>query len=220
MTIDFDYACEGGIDPSFGIGDGFCVYLINGEKTTGPGAQGGALGYSYIKQGAINIPGVTAGYVGIGFDNYGKFTSTLAGPDGPGRLPNTLGVRGSGNKMTGFSWLTGVPVPDGIRAPWDEGAHIQVSIINGRLTVRHSSKSDPNGSLLIADFDLAGRPGQIEMPATFKLGFAAGTGGATAAHRIRNLTVAWAAAAIWWAWSWSGVCWSAMRVSRSALAAR
>jgi hypothetical protein len=92
-------------------------------------------------------------------------------------------------RADGFSWLTDVPVPSGFRAPWDEGAHIQVSIIDGRLTVRRSSKSDPNGSLLIADFDLGG-PGQIEMPATFKLGFAAGTGEATAAHRIRNLTVA------------------------------
>ncbi|MEV7931005.1 hypothetical protein [Kitasatospora sp. NPDC088779] len=92
--------------------------------------------------------------------------------------------------MDGFSWLTGVEVPGGFRATWEEGAHIQVSVIAGRLTVRRSSRSDPNGSLLIDDFDLAGRPGQIAMPATFKLGFAAGTGDATAAHRIRNLSVA------------------------------
>lgn len=190
VTIDFDYACEGSINPSVGIGDGFCVYLIDGEKTTGPGARGGALGYSYIKQGSINIPGVTAGYVGVGFDNHGNFASTSSGPGGPGRSPDTLGVRGSGNELAGFSWLTGVSVPGGFRAPWDEGAHIQVSIIDGRLTVRRSSKSDPNGSLLIADFDLTGQSGQIEMPATFKLGFAAGTGNATAAHRIRNLMVA------------------------------
>jgi uncharacterized repeat protein (TIGR01451 family) len=92
--------------------------------------------------------------------------------------------------MTGFSWLTGVAVPGGFRAGWEAGAHMQVSIIDGRLTVRSSSTSSPNGALLISNFDLAGQPGQVAMPATFKLGFAAGTGGATAAHRIRNLTVA------------------------------
>ncbi|MFD8785175.1 hypothetical protein [Kitasatospora sp. NPDC059599] len=187
VTIDFDYSCEGG--GGAGFGDGFSVYLIDGAETTEPGARGGALGYSFISQGA-SIPGVTAGYVGVGFDNYGNFSSPSTGPGGPGRRQNTLAVRGSGNLMTGFAWLTGVEVPGGFRATWEEGAHIQVSVIDGRLTVRRSSKADPNGSLLIADFDLAGQPGQVAMPATLKLGFSAGTGGATAAHRIRNLTVA------------------------------
>ncbi|GAB2745510.1 DUF11 domain-containing protein [Kitasatospora kifunensis] len=156
-----------------------------------PGGTGAALGYSYAtSSGAIVVPGVTAGYVGVGFDNYGAFATTYAGPDGPGSLPNSVGVRGSGSQREGFRWLTGVPAPGGFREPWEAGARIQVSVINGRLTVRRSTKADPNGSLLIDDFDLAGQPGQVAMPATFKLGFAAGTGAATAAHRIRNLTVA------------------------------
>ncbi|MEV7931008.1 hypothetical protein [Kitasatospora sp. NPDC088779] len=187
VTIDFDYSCGGG--GPLGFGDGFSVYLIDGVQTTEPGARGGGLGYSCIIEGA-SIPGVTAGYVGIGFDNYGTFSSPSAGPGGPCPRPNTVAVRGSGNLLDGFPWLTGVEVPGGFRATWEEGAHIQVSVIAGRLTVRRSSRSDPNGSLLIDGFDLAGRPGQIAMPATFKLGFAAGTGDATAAHRIRNLSVA------------------------------
>lgn len=190
VTIDFDYSCEGG--SGGGFGDGFSVYLIDGEQTTGPGGRGGALGYSFTKSGPDTIvtPGVTAGYVGIGFDNFGNFATALAGTEGPGRLPNTVGVRGSGSLREGFRWLTGVQVPGGFRGPWETGAHIQVSIIDGRLTVRHADKANPNGTLLIDDFDLAGAPGQTRMPETFKLGFAAGTGGATASHRIRNLKVA------------------------------
>ena len=190
VSIDFDYACEGGSNSAQGMGDGFSLYLIDGSRTTDPGARGGALGYSYIKDGSVSIPGVSAGYVGIGFDNFGNFASASTGPGGPGRRPNTLGVRGSGDLLTGFAWLAGAEVPGGFRAGWEAGAHLQVTILGGRLTVRRSSKSDPNGSVLIENFDLASGPGQAAMPATFKLGFAAGTGGATAAHRIRNLSVA------------------------------
>ncbi|MFH8346386.1 hypothetical protein [Streptomyces sp. NPDC018045] len=189
VTIDFDYSCEGGAE----LGDGFSVYVIDGAYTTGPGGLGGALGYSVTKSdvGKIVAPGVTAGYVGIGFDNLGNFASPLAGPGGPAKsLPRTVGVRGSGSEREGFRWLTGVQAPGGFHAPWEAGAHIQVSIVDGRLTVRHADKANPNGTLLIDDFDLAHAPGQTRMPETFKLGFAAGTGSATAAHRIRNLTVA------------------------------
>ncbi|CAM5321886.1 hypothetical protein [Streptomyces abikoensis] len=189
VTIDFDYAVEGGNN----AGDGFSFYLIDGAQTTGPGGHGAGLGYSYTKRetdGQIVASGVTAGFVGIGFDNVGNFSTHHAGPDGPGKRANSVGVRGSGSQSEGFRWLTGVQVPGGFRASWEEGAHIQATVINGRLTVRHSDKANPNGTLVIDDYDLTGAPGQVEMPATFKLGFAAGTGSATAAHRIRNLTVA------------------------------
>ncbi|WP_424888903.1 lectin-like domain-containing protein [Streptomyces sp. XH2] len=190
VTIDFDYACEGG---SAQPGDGFSVYVIDGARTTQPGGIGGALGYSFTKDAAdvIVSPGVTAGYVGIGFDNFGNFATQYAGTGGGlFKKPDTVGVRGSGNLREGFRWLTGVAVDGGFRGSWDNGAHVQISIIDGRLTVRHSDRADPNGTLVIDDFDLAGADGQTQMPETFKLGFAAGTGGATASHRIRNLTVA------------------------------
>ncbi|MGW1373534.1 hypothetical protein ACWD6P_04545 [Streptomyces sp. NPDC002446] len=188
VTIDFDYSCEGGAQ----LGDGFSVYVIDGAQTTEPGGIGGALGYSFTKDGSGSIvtPGVTAGYVGIGFDNFGNFATQYAGTGGPGRRPHAVGVRGSGSLREGFRWLTGVQVPGGFRGSWENGAHIQVSIIDGRLTVRHADNANPNGTLLIDDFDLAGADGQAHMPETFKLGFAAGTGSATASHRLKNLTVA------------------------------
>ncbi|MFC8451574.1 hypothetical protein [Kitasatospora sp. NPDC057223] len=188
VSIDFDYSCEGG--GAQGLGDGFSLYLIDGSRTTEPGARGGALGYSYIKDGSFNLPGVTAGYVGVGFDNFGNFAALSSGPGAPGRSPDTLGVRGSGDLLTGFAWLAGTEVAGGFRGGWEAGEHLQVTVIGGRLTVRRSSASDPIGAVLVDNLDLAAGPGQVQMPATFKLGFAAGTGGATAAHRIRNLSVA------------------------------
>ncbi|MGD3105491.1 hypothetical protein [Streptomyces sp. YGL11-2] len=189
VTIDFDYSCEGGDQ----LGDGFSVYVIDGEQSTDPGGIGGALGYSFTRDGAGEIvaPGVTAGYVGVGFDNFGNFATKYSGTGGgSARRPNTVGVRGSGSLREGFRWLTGVEVDGGFRGSWDNGSHIQISIIDGRLTVRHADRANPNGTLLIDSFDLAGADGQTRMPETFKLGFAAGTGAATASHRIRNLTVA------------------------------
>jgi uncharacterized repeat protein (TIGR01451 family) len=190
VTIDFDFAVTGGIDPAFGLGDGFCVYLIDGQYTTEPGGLGAGLGYAMERNITPHQPGVTGGYVGVGFDNFGNFASGLAGPDGPGRRSNMLGVRGSGSGTEGFRWLTGVQAPNGFRADWKAGAHLQISVVDGRLTVRRSSAADPNGTLLLDDYPLTDQPGQQQMPPTFKLGFSAGTGAATASHQIRNLKVA------------------------------
>ncbi|MFB7666944.1 hypothetical protein ACFC1R_23845 [Kitasatospora sp. NPDC056138] len=180
IAVDFDYAVQAGA-PN---GDGFSLYLIDGGATTEPGGSGAGLGYSPMS----DKPGVTKGYVGIGFDSYGNFAGNLAGPGGPGSTPNMVGIRGSGDRFSGFRWLTGATVGSGFGVGWDEQAHAQVVIADGRITVRLSSRTDPTGHTVIDGFDLR-TPGQAPMPATFKLGFSAGTGYATAAHRIRNLKV-------------------------------
>ncbi|MFG2915958.1 hypothetical protein ACGF0D_24115 [Kitasatospora sp. NPDC048298] len=188
VSIEFDYACEGTATGG-DFGDGFCLYLIDGSKTTDTGAYGAALGYSRMGETpSTTKPGVTAGYVGIGFDNYGNYASSLAGPNAPGRTPDMLGLRGSGNLLDNFRWLTGVKVPGGFRANWQNHARIRISIIEGKLTVRHTKGSDTE--TLIDNYDLTTAPGQVSMPATFKLGLSAGTGGARASHSIRHLYVA------------------------------
>ncbi|WP_445402459.1 hypothetical protein ACSMX9_12815 [Streptomyces sp. LE64] len=187
VSIEFDYACEG-TDLDY-FGDGFCLYLIDGRHTTDTGAYGAALGYSRMGTNPSTATrGVTAGYVGVGFDNYGNYASDLAGPNGPGRTPDTLGVRGSGNLRTGFRWLTGREVSGGFRTNWLKRTHVQVSIVQGKLTVRHTIGTDTE--LLIDGYDLTTAPGQVALPTTFKLGLSASTGGARAAHSIRSLHVA------------------------------
>lgn len=181
VAIDFDYEIEPGASP----GDGFSVYLIDGAATTQPGATGGALGYSRIPG---HQPGVTRGYVGIGFDHFGNYATGNAGPGGPGFTPDMVGIRGSGTLHDGFGWLTGAKLPRRLAARWADGAHVQIILANGRVTVRLTSSADPNGTTVIDGFPLQ-TGGQAPMPATFKIGLSAGTGAATAAHRIRDLRI-------------------------------
>ncbi|MGK5632916.1 hypothetical protein, partial [Streptomyces sp. URMC 123] len=140
--------------------------------------------------GAVRqAPGVTAGYVGIGFDNHGNFASELAGPGGTGRHPGTLGIRGRGSGHSGFTWLAGVRVPRGFWGAWGGGGRVRVSFVDGRLTVEERGEAAPDGVLLLDGFDLARWPGQTPMPAAFKLGLAASTGAAAASHRIRDVSL-------------------------------
>ncbi|MGK5630169.1 hypothetical protein, partial [Streptomyces sp. URMC 123] len=68
FTLTFDYACERGAVPppdaatalAPGPGDGFCVFLIDGNRTTGPGGHGAGLGYSRSRirgRGPEPVPG-------------------------------------------------------------------------------------------------------------------------------------------------------------------
>ncbi|MFJ8645906.1 lamin tail domain-containing protein [Streptomyces sp. NPDC093546] len=187
VAIDFDYSTEhsGGN----AAGDGFSVFLIDGSVTTGPGGFGAGLGYSAVRNTNSQAAGVTKGYVGIGFDTYGNFGGSLAGPGTPVDSTNMVGVRGSGDGWDGFNWLTGKPVPGGFSATWDDKAHVQIAIVDNKLTVRLSSKDDPNGTAVIDAFPIQGE-GQAPLPETLKLGIAASTGDATQAHRIRRLKIA------------------------------
>ncbi|MDO5088012.1 MAG: hypothetical protein Q4D74_10475, partial [Comamonadaceae bacterium] len=119
IDVQFEYATW---RPDAGEGaDGFTFYLIDGA-TTAPtvGARGGSLGYSWGAHG----PGVTNGYVGIGFDEWGNFSNhrygacnVMACAPGATVWKNRVAVRGSGsllgasagadpqNKTTGFELL-------------------------------------------------------------------------------------------------------------------
>ncbi|MHC3820335.1 L-type lectin family protein, partial [Streptomyces sp. DT9] len=189
ITIDFDYCVQGSESQNFG--DGFCVYLIDGSTTTKHGGYGAGLGYSIMHASSVSQPGVTGGYVGIGFDDWGNYATTFAGPGGSqDRKPDTLGIRGSGNLQKGFNWLIGEKVDAGFRSSWVDQAHAHISIVDRRITVRLSSKANPSGTTVIDGYDLRSAGGQVPLPKTFKLGLSAGTGNAHAAHRLRNLKVA------------------------------
>ncbi|MDA8240204.1 MAG: Ig-like domain repeat protein [Nitrospiraceae bacterium] len=177
ITVSFTYATYGGTGA-----DGFTFYLIDGD-TVSPtvGASGGSLGYSF---GGVN-PGVTNGFVGIGFDEYGNFSDPGSGtcnPSCPGRMPNSITIRGSGSLTTGFNFLTraGATIETGSRA----GAiPVTITVINNKITVVH------NGVTVIDQFDLSTAIGQGSTPRTFKMGFSGSTGGSTNFHEIRGLSV-------------------------------
>ena len=183
IQVSFMYATYGGNGA-----DGFTFYLIDGA-TGSPtvGAAGGALGYSWNHDNPIG-PGVTNGYVGIGFDEFGNFTNSTANNYGTGGFAaginaNRIGIRGPGNlnDAGGFPYLTSVAttIATGSRAA---AKHVVITITPAP-TQKISVTVDDVAK--ITDYDISA----YTMPSTFKMGFSASTGGSTNYHEIRDLTV-------------------------------
>jgi Ca2+-binding RTX toxin-like protein len=206
LTITFElYAYGGNTDPR---ADGVSFFLLDG--TASPrlaGAFGGSLGYAQ-KEGIA--PGIEGGYIGIGFDEFGNFSSATDAPGEPpvreggqpqGRVPDSIGIRGSGNEQSGYRFLAGTDtLPFGIDNPnatnrEEAKRKIQVELTpTGLLTVRIDGNND--GDFLdpfesdpdLTDIDVAQLTGTAT-PSTIKFGFASGTGLFNNIHEIRNLFV-------------------------------
>jgi uncharacterized repeat protein (TIGR01451 family) len=182
VSIEFDYCTSGG------GADGFAVYLVDGAHESGLGGYGAGLGYARGPDG--NGQGVPKGYLGIGFDTYGNFSTTWGGPADreDTRQPDHIVLRGSGDRDQGFRYLDGVAVTGGLAATWDDQAHVQVTIVNAVVTVVLTRGGQ--ATTVFDGVDLKAAPGQAAMPETFKLGLSASTGSVTAQHCLRNLVIA------------------------------
>ena len=184
ITVEFDFYAGGGTGA-----DGIAFFLVDG--TTDPvtaGAFGCALGYACYGNGSA--PGVPNGYVGISLDECGGFVSGCAGHNGlPGYIADTVAIRGSGNGLVGYNYLThAVTVPyGGIDGGWRRA---RITVTQGQLiSVQISWDGGTTWVQLINNYDLSAAPGQATLPATFKLGFSSGTGSGTNYHRVDNLDV-------------------------------
>jgi len=191
VNIEFDYATYGGNGA-----DGFTFYLIDGATVTPTlGSSGGSLGYSWDSY--QKNPGVTNGYVGIGFDEHGNFATTSFGSctDGcPSRVANQVIIRGSGslygsNYSTGFNYLTRAAAVIGTT---NRAGAKKVRInITPAPTVEITVQVDHGSGFvtIIDSYDLTSASGQVAIPDTFKMGFSGSTGGLNNYHEIRNLEV-------------------------------
>jgi uncharacterized repeat protein (TIGR01451 family) len=192
LEIEFRYATWGGDGA-----DGFALSLRDGAAPPGVGRPGAALGYACHGPNGADGPcadaGIPGGYAGIGFDEYGNFSSAI-NDSGPGRAPNTVAVRGSGDGTTGYEFLRNVEVPGGVETGSRELARIvRVTIqpnASGRLgiSVRSNTVSSPAFTTLLDDVPLDG-PDQGPLPATLRLGFSASTGSHRNIHEIDWLSV-------------------------------
>ncbi len=205
VTFDFTTYSNTG-----GSADGITFFLLDGSETSpAPGAYGGSLGYA---QRDDPLPGVTQGYLGVGLDEYGNFANPTEGRQGgPGRIPNTVTVRGSGDGAAttpdNYQWIATSPdlgtffggqnlaVVSGTR-PDQMGADYRRAIVmitpngvgdlNIRVELQFGYDTDPvqviSETVTIGGF-------QDPVPATFKFGFTASTGGETNYHEIRNFEI-------------------------------
>ena len=114
VSVTFDYYSGGGSGA-----DGISFFLLDGAVVTPySGDNGAALGYTYYLGGSADHPnptnGVPSAYVGIGFDEYGNFsTQTATGSadtNAPGFSPQHVVLRGSGSGMSGYGYLAGYDV--------------------------------------------------------------------------------------------------------------
>ncbi|MEG4306551.1 DUF4347 domain-containing protein, partial [Microcoleus sp. D3_18a_C4] len=193
--------------------DGISFFLIDGTATpTKAGGYGGSLGYAQNNRDGI-VPGIVGGYLGVGLDEFGNYSSTIAGKQGgPGQRPDAVGLRGREStiptenyKFLGSSFLTnsltgvsiGIDNKDtSIRA--EAKRTVQVTLFPttnsptspNRLTVAFDVNRNGTfdaGETLIDISNLATINGEV--PRTFKFGFAASTGGNTNIHEVNNVIV-------------------------------
>jgi gliding motility-associated-like protein len=196
--------------------DGLTVFLFDADVPIfNAGGFGGSLGYAQ-KNGA---PGLSRGYLGIGFDEFGNFGNSSEGKSGGfpgvGQFPDAVVIRGPGNGTNGYEFLVGrrtmVTGNDGL----NPGAQFPISS-GGTGTSRVTDpnqpgyrkvfldlqpKPDGTGYLLTLEMlvtTVVGQPRRVTIfdriydfpaPKNLKIGFAASTGGFTNYHEIRNLIV-------------------------------
>ncbi len=176
--------------------DGFTFFLFNGATTSfNIGSYGGGLGYN----SSGSTPGVSNGYLGIGFDVYGNYSG---GNGGPGQVPNSVVIRGSGNGTTGYNYLTAVSpgftlgsgtarVPDSTMSGYRRAIITLVpKAVTGGYSYNISVTIVTGGTTPVYNTIINNYTGFSDVaPTNLKYGFAASTGALVEAHEIRNLRV-------------------------------
>ncbi|MCD6188167.1 MAG: DUF11 domain-containing protein [Desulfuromusa sp.] len=190
VVVTFDYATWGGTGA-----DGYSIFLFDAATTPFQiGASGGSLGYAQ----KTGIPGLSGGYIGIGVDEWGNFSAATEGRiGGPGRLPNSVAVRGS--EATGWPYLGGSAANVG--QLWFNQATrpVQTGPEYRKVVIFLTPVAAPDYLQVdtYIQFGANQPPTQVatniytkeSIPAQLKVGFAASTGGSTNYHEIRNLEI-------------------------------
>ncbi|MER5768026.1 hypothetical protein [Streptomyces sp. NPDC001985] len=195
IVAEFTYATYGGTPFDGKRGDGLAFFLANGAAPNGTGAPGGSLGYACGGGPPCNRSGVPGAFLGIGIDEFGNFSSTAVGNGGPGTQANKIVLRGGGSGTTGYRFGTSVDGPGGTVETRGRGDYrtVRVTVVprGGRLLVSIWSDTGPGTALneIVTDYDVTTIAGQPALPATLKVGFSGGTGGATNIHEIGDLKI-------------------------------
>jgi prepilin-type N-terminal cleavage/methylation domain-containing protein len=188
LTIFFDFIIWGGSGA-----DGLSFFLFDGStETFSAGGYGGSLGYAphYHQTGLSN------GYLGVGFDEFGNYSNPTEGRiGGPGREPDAIAIRGPHNVGGGYEYLTGtlslgesIDITGGSTRP-DADAYRHAEI-------RLERKASGATVEVWVRFGAGDTLHQIipptpvsDPPATLKLGFAGSTGSVTNYHEVRNIGI-------------------------------
>ncbi|MGB6055921.1 MAG: DUF6701 domain-containing protein [Burkholderiaceae bacterium] len=187
--------------------DGVAVTLSDYAVPAVPGAFGGSLGYAQ-KTGsdcgkAGGCPGFAGGWIGVALDEFGNYSNPTEGRiGGPGAIPQSIGVRGSGSAATGYNWIggkTGVsPNIDSRTSTSAAPGHGYQVIVDARnytasnkvasVVVNRDTGSGYASQASIPNI-YSSNPGQAVVPDNWQISFTGSTGGSTNIHEIGSVRI-------------------------------
>ncbi|WP_197021565.1 hypothetical protein [Cellulomonas sp. HZM] len=199
-------------------GDGIGFFLTDGAYSlTSAGSYGGALGYAQRNDGTDGVVGGYLGvgldvYGNYANDEEGRGTGCSAASAGT-RTPNAITLRGPG-RQSGTAWSQGY-CRVGTTTQLSSAYNVQPSFWNAstvkptpateatfvrdvRVTIQPQPASGTTGPDVTVELKFPGETSwghavtttmPTRAPATYKLGWAASTGGASDIHLIRNVDV-------------------------------
>ncbi|MFT2753019.1 Ig-like domain-containing protein [Clavibacter sp. Sh2088] len=208
VVYDNAIPASGGLDIKFdqyqygtssGGADGIGFFLTDGSvPLTSAGPAGGSLGYAQT----TTSPGVAGGYLGVGLDAYGNFSSGTEGrgagctTSGVLPSPNTIALRGPGTGTTGYCYLTGGVPPTSLRATTtlitptaDLGRTIRITVSTARFPVVTVYAGATAGASTASLSRVLQYTMTTAAPSSYKLGYLASTGSFTDTHLIREVSV-------------------------------
>lgn len=215
VIADFEYVAWRSSNNGFLGADGLTFFLFDGNITDANfklGGYGGSLGYATYSNPA-NTTGLSGGYIGVGFDEYGNFARAAENRNGgtTGMVPNAIVLRGptSATYTASNPYLTHAALGDrtgtenDIRgrdeidyntivpsrpSPTTFYRRVQVYITKSGsdyvVNVRWRKQNETTFTNVLT-YTMNGTT--YPLPPTLKLGFAAATGGGYNFHEIRNI---------------------------------
>jgi MSHA biogenesis protein MshQ len=194
IEIEFDYYGYGG-----GGADGISVNFSDASVSPQAGAFGGSLGYAQ----KTGIDGFAGGWLGVGLDEFGNFSTSGEGRDGGGssRITDSVALRGSGSGTTGYPFLTSTsslsPGIDLSGSTPEPGHRYKIVIdhTSGGGVATVSVQRDTTGSgssyeTIVSEFNIFdANSNQDPVPENWVVSFTGSTGGSTNIHEIGDLKI-------------------------------
>lgn len=192
MVYEFDHFAYSGDGA-----DGIAVTLSDASVTPVPGGYGGSLGYAQRN----GVDGFAGGWLGVGIDEYGNFRNDGEGRgdggDPRGRVRDSVSVRGSGERRTGYLLhAENGPLVPPVDSP---GSSTPAFGHRYRITVDHSNNINAFVTVerdvgsgfqsIIPTYDAKAQTGQAAVPTNWLLSMTGSTGGDNNVHEIDNLEV-------------------------------